>query len=56
VPSTDDQQATTMNRVLINLHNRRVNKYFIFVLALTLLATSPAAKQFDAVTKNRESE
>jgi predicted cation transporter len=34
--STDDRQATTMNKVLINRHNRRVNKYFIFVLALTL--------------------
>jgi hypothetical protein len=35
-PTSDKQQATTMNKVLINCHNRQVNKYFIFVLALTL--------------------
>ena len=35
--SSDDQKATTMNKVLINCHKRQVNKYFIFVLALTLV-------------------
>jgi hypothetical protein len=39
--STDNQQATTMNKVLINRHSRRVNKYFIFVLALTLNSLIP---------------